>query len=144
MKWAIELSEYGIRYEPRIAIKAQILAHFITKMTGPIPSYHPITWVIHVDGSSNTKGSRARVVLESNSGLTLEQSLRFKFPTSNNQAEYEACLAGLIIARELGAQLVKICSDSQLMVSQVRGEYQAKEPILQQYLQKVKEESVHF
>jgi len=125
-KWAVELSEYDIWYKPRTTIKAKVLANFIIEMTEPALDNHITKWTIHVDDSSNAKGSGARVVLESNSGSILEQSLRFKFPTSNNQAKYETCLVGLATAQELGAQHVVICSDSQLMVSQVKGEYQAK------------------
>ena len=82
--------------------------------------------------------------MESDSGLFLEQSLWFKFPTSNNQAEYEACLAGLMTAKELGAQHITICSDSQLMISQVNGDYLAKEAIMQKYLQRVREIALNF
>jgi ribonuclease HI len=69
----------------------------------------------------------------------VEYSLKFEFPTSNNQAEYEACLAGIRVAKELGATAITLCSDSQLVVSQIKGEYQAREPLLQRYLAKVKE-----
>ena len=33
MKWAIELSEFDIRYKPKTAIKGQILADFVTEFT---------------------------------------------------------------------------------------------------------------
>jgi ribonuclease HI len=58
---------------------------------------------------------------------------------SNNQEENEAFLVGIKIAKELRATMLVIRSDSQLMVSQIRGDYSAKEPILQRYLAKVKE-----
>jgi ribonuclease HI len=92
-----------------------------------------------VDRSSNEKGSGARIIIENDDRIVVEYSLKFAFPTSNNQAEYNACLAGIRMANELGATMVIIHSDSQLMVSQVRGEYMAKEPMLQKYLAKVKE-----
>jgi len=47
-------------------------------------------------------------------------------------------------AREIGARNLVICSNSQLMISQVKGEYQAKEPTLQKYLRKVKEACLDF
>jgi len=100
--------------------------------------------MMYVDGSSNAKGSRAGIVLEFDLGILLEQSLRFEFPTSNNQAKYEACLVGLMTAKELGAQHIVICSNAQLMVSQIKGDYQAKEAIMQSYLQKVREAAIHF
>jgi len=93
MKWVVELSEYDIHYETRMMIKAHVLTNFISEIVGHNPKDHIVKWTIHVDGSSNTKGSRDGVVLKSDSGLLFEQSLRFEFPTSNNQAGYEACLA---------------------------------------------------
>jgi len=74
----------------------------------------------------------------------IEHSLRFDFPTSNNQAEYEACIAGIRMAREIGAKAITICSNSQLVVSQIRGDYSAKEPMLQKYLSKVRELLLDF
>jgi hypothetical protein len=35
-KWAAELSGYHITFEPRIAIKSQVLTDFIVDWTGPI------------------------------------------------------------------------------------------------------------
>ena len=105
---------------------------------------HPGEWTIYVDGSSNIKGCGAGVILENSEGLAVEYSLRFDFPTSNNQAEYEACLAGIRMAKELGANAITICSDSKLVVSQIKGEYQAKEPIMQKYLAKVRDALVGF
>ncbi|MCI78084.1 gag-pol polyprotein, partial [Trifolium medium] len=48
-----------------------------------------------VDGSSNLRGSGAGVVLEGPDGVLIEQTLRFDFKASNNQAEYEALIAGM-------------------------------------------------
>ncbi|CAA0808228.1 Unknown protein, partial [Striga hermonthica] len=53
VKWAVELSEYSIKYEPRRAIKAQALADFIQEGT----KGEEKRWVAHVDGSSAAKGS---------------------------------------------------------------------------------------
>ena len=33
IQWVIELSEFNVRYQPRSAIKAQVLADFITEFT---------------------------------------------------------------------------------------------------------------
>jgi hypothetical protein len=116
MSWAIELTLYDISYEPRLAIKAQVLADFLAEMMHPGQA-HPGEWMIYVDGSSNTKGCGARVILENSDILAIEYSLKFDFPTSNNQTEYEACLAGIRMAKDLGANVVTICSDSKLVVS---------------------------
>ena len=60
------------------------------------------------------------------------------FKASNNEAEYEALIAGLNLARELGVKNMKIHSDSQLVVNQVNGEYQAKEDNMASYLEEVR------
>ena len=61
-----------------------------------------------------------------------------EFPTTNNEAKYDALITGLKIVREAGAQHLKIFSDSQLVVRQVKGEYEAKEDNMKRYLLKVK------
>jgi ribonuclease HI len=70
------------------------------------------SWTIYVDGSSNTKGSGAGILIENEEGVAVKYSIKFEFPTSNNQAEYEACLAGIRVAKELGAIAITLCSDS--------------------------------
>jgi ribonuclease HI len=79
------------------------------------------------------------VIIENDDGIVVEYSLKFAFQTSNNQAEYEACFTGIRMAKELGASTITIRSYSQLMVTKIKGDYMAKEPILQKYLAKVKE-----
>ncbi|XP_061341625.1 uncharacterized protein LOC133287940 [Gastrolobium bilobum] len=124
----------------RQAIKSQALADFILELT---PSKekgeeNEDLWTIYVDGSSNSKGSGAGVIVESPEGESVEHSLHLEFLTSNNQAEYEAFIAGIVKAKEHGARRIKIMSDSQLVTSQVAGKYQAKGPLMMKYLQQVK------
>nr|GEW39262.1 hypothetical protein [Tanacetum cinerariifolium] len=66
-------------------------------------------------------------------------ALRFRFETTNNEAEYETLLAGLQIAQEMEIRSLAIFADSQLMVNQIKGLFEARQPTIQQYLQKVKE-----
>ena len=73
------------------------------------------------------------MILEGPDDLTIEQAIRFGFETSNNQTEYEALIAGLKLARELGVKKLKCQSDSQLVTGQINGEFQTKEPLLQKY-----------
>ncbi|XP_077222096.1 uncharacterized protein LOC143855935 [Tasmannia lanceolata] len=96
-------------------------------------------WTLHVDGSAGQTGRGAGVVLHGPEGFMLEYALRLDFKASNNEAEYEAFLAGLSLAMELGAGKLKVYSDSQLVVNQVNGIYEAKGPRMKRYLQKVKE-----
>nr|KYP72349.1 Retrovirus-related Pol polyprotein from transposon 17.6 [Cajanus cajan] len=106
MAWSIELSQFDITFKPRGPIKAQCLADFINELH-PQGQFEEPWWTLHVDGSSNSQGSGAGVILEGPRGITLEQSLRFRFKASNNQAEYKALLAGLRLVEDMGASKVK-------------------------------------
>ncbi|KAI3461303.1 hypothetical protein Pfo_017966 [Paulownia fortunei] len=134
VKWAIELSEHGIEFRPRPAIKAQVLADFVVEMTTDEISKSLSAWTLYVDGSSTSTGSGAGIVIESPQGDKFEYALKFEFLTSNNEAEYEALLAGLKLAFAAGARKLAIYSDSQLVVNQVRGEYEARDEKMIKYL----------
>ncbi|XP_057418373.1 uncharacterized protein LOC130712562 [Lotus japonicus] len=99
-------------------------------------SNEPGEWSLSVDGSSNVKGSGAGVILEGSGGVTIEQSLKFDFKASNNQAEYEAIIAGLRLTIEMGVQNIRIKTDSQIVSRQIQGEYQAKDAQWAKYLVK--------
>ena len=114
-------------------------------MTVPAPpTCNARKWTIFVDGASSSAGSGAGIILENEEGILVEVSLALSFPTSNNQAEYEAFLAGLRLAEDLGAEEIIICTDSQLVALQVRGEYQAKNDNLSEYLALVKKKIEKF
>ncbi|GAV86952.1 RVT_3 domain-containing protein [Cephalotus follicularis] len=81
-------------------------------------------WKLSVDGSSCLTGSGVGLVLTSPDGWTLEYALRFKFKATNNEAEWEALIAGLTIAKHLEVQKIEASSDSQLMVGLENGEYE--------------------
>ncbi|XP_072060167.1 uncharacterized protein [Arachis hypogaea] len=97
------------------------------------------TWELYMDGSSNKIGSGADIILVNQEGTQIEVSLKFEFPTSNNQAKYEALIAGLKLAKEVGATKVVIFSDSQVVTSQINGEYQTKDPNMKRYLDRTLE-----
>ncbi|XP_057452759.1 uncharacterized protein LOC130744604 [Lotus japonicus] len=108
VSWAVELLEFGITFEKKGEIKAQVLVDFVNEM------YHEDNseageWSLSVDGSSNVKGSGA---------------------------EYEAIIAGLKLAIEMGVKSITIKTDSQIVSRQIQGEYQAKDAQLAKYLVK--------
>ena len=93
IQWAIELSEFDIRYQPRNAIKAQALADFIVKLT---PSHGDLdgveetkAWVVHVDGSSTLYVGGIGIVLKFPEGDKLRYVARLQYQTTNNEIEYE-------------------------------------------------------
>ena len=63
----------------------------------------------------------------------MKYGVQLKFPVTNKEAEYEAILIGLRIARVLGARNILLRSDSQLVVGQVRGDFEANETRIQKY-----------
>ena len=77
------------------------------------------TWVLYMDGSSNKQGSGSGIIFTTPEGIQLEYNLRFRFPASNNEVEYEALLVRLQLATSLGAEQIQVYSDSQLVVNQV-------------------------
>jgi ribonuclease HI len=75
---------------------------------------------MYFDGSKRVQGVGAGVVLISPKGDKLKYVLRMSFPqASNNEAEYEALLHGMKMAKACGATRLKIFGDSNLVVQQV-------------------------
>ncbi|XP_027103143.2 uncharacterized protein [Coffea arabica] len=77
------------------------------------------TWTLYVDGASSKEGCGAGLLLISPTGEELPYALWFKFRAFNNESEYEALIAGMEMARKLGARSIKVYSDSQLIVNQI-------------------------
>lgn len=67
----------------------------------------------------------------------VKHALKFNFKASNNQAEYEAFIAKLKLAKDMGARRVKYHTNSQLVQGQVSDKYQERETALLKYYQKV-------
>nr|XP_025669917.1 uncharacterized protein LOC112769645 [Arachis hypogaea] len=132
IKWSVELSEFDIQYESRKTLKSQMLADFISEMTNDTHNTE-VRWSIHVDGASNKEGSGAGILLKEGNKVVAEQSLQFRFNASNNQAEYEALLAGLKLALQLQIPRITAYCDSSLVVHQIKGEFQVKDPLLEKY-----------
>ena len=108
------------------------------KLVGTISQYCLPTWEVYVDGASNQKGSGIGLVLISPEKVIIEKSLRLDFSATNNEAEYETLLIGMAMVQRMGGKSVKLFSDSRLVVSQVKGEFKAKDERMQGYLSQVK------
>ena len=68
-----------------------------------------------------------QVIIASPKGDILKYGVQLKFPLTNNEAEYETILTGLRIAQALKAKNALLRSDSQLVIGQVKGDFEAKE-----------------
>nr|GFA84795.1 reverse transcriptase domain-containing protein [Tanacetum cinerariifolium] len=95
-------------------------------------------WTLFTDGSSCVDGSGAGLILTNLEGIEFTYALIFQFAASNNEAEYEAPIAGLQIAAQMGVQNVHVSIDSKLVANQVLRTYVAKEENMIKYLDKVK------
>nr|XP_043630179.1 uncharacterized protein LOC122601489 [Erigeron canadensis] len=155
-KWAVELGEHEIEFKPRSAIKGQILADFLaevplmesknkrkaveeTKAQNPEEKSNPGAWKLFTDGASSSDDSSADLILTNPDGQEFTYALRFDFKASNNAAEYEALLAGLRIAKQMKVEHIHAYIDSQIVAFQVYGTYEAKEPSMKKYLEKVRQ-----
>ncbi|GKV23707.1 hypothetical protein SLEP1_g33406 [Rubroshorea leprosula] len=134
--WSVELSEYDLRFQPRTAIRGQAVADFLVECISATKEEkapeHPV-WVLYVDGAVSDEGSGAGAVLVGPDGFKSEHALRFKFQTTNNAAEYEAFIYGLKLASTLKVQSIQVFSDSQLVVGQVNGNCEVRDPQLDRY-----------
>jgi hypothetical protein len=137
-KWAAELSGYHITFEPRTAIKSQVLADFIVDWIGPItqPDAPPEkVCTIHCDGAWCHAGAGAAAVITSPTGVKHRYAARLSFALesdrcTNNVAEYEAVILGLRKLRALGVTTCIIKTDSKGVAGQVKKDYAAKDPAL--------------
>ncbi|XP_065049163.1 uncharacterized protein LOC135679386 [Musa acuminata AAA Group] len=129
------------------AIKAQAVADFIAELTqvadGDLEQ-PPEVWILHVDGSASSKGAGVGLVLLAPDDRSFERSLRFGFKATNNEAEYEALLVGLRLALEMQVAAIHVLTDSQLVVEQLSGGYEARDPTMAKYLARVRDLTAKF
>ncbi|KAJ8632913.1 hypothetical protein MRB53_026249 [Persea americana] len=108
-------------------------ADFSGRISKWLSNWGNMTSAINPEQPSKLKAG-AGVVLQSPEGLVIEQALTLSFKASNNEAEYEALIAGLNSAKILEARSVVVFSDSQLVTSQLSGDYQARDVRMAAYL----------
>ncbi|GJU33088.1 reverse transcriptase domain-containing protein [Tanacetum coccineum] len=151
-KYSVELRAYNITYEPRNAMKGQVLVDFLSeahvgtsteeffRLPAKFPNKDDVEkWTLFTDGASNSKGSGVGLVLVSLSGVEFTYALRLNFTSTNNEAEYEALLAGLRMARKIKVRNIDVKVDSKLVASQINGSYVASSTNMIKYLATTKE-----
>ncbi|XP_074356166.1 uncharacterized protein LOC141695856 [Apium graveolens] len=155
LKWAVELGQFDLEYCPCTAIKGQALADSILKfdyevdnkaivLVEPSSQGNPPVdvrvefphswWILHVDGAVNNNGGGAEIILVILEGHRLMSAIYFKFYITNNDAEYEALINGLKIALKVGVMNLITRSDSESVVNQVNGGFQARGPRTELYM----------
>ncbi|KAL2226380.1 UNVERIFIED_CONTAM: Retrovirus-related Pol polyprotein from transposon, partial [Sesamum indicum] len=138
IKWAVELGQYDVDYQPRTAQKAQVLADFVTELSSDLKS--PLAaeeqgskWMLHVDGSSNANNEGAGILIQGPKGVEIEVAAHLSFPVTNNEVKYEALILGLELAYEAGANDLEVFPDSQLIALQIEGTYETRERTMASY-----------
>ncbi|GJU23460.1 reverse transcriptase domain-containing protein [Tanacetum coccineum] len=119
-RWAIELGEHEIKFRP-------------------INTGQNTSWKLYTDGASIGDGSGASLMAVNPEGKEFTYALKFEFTATNNEAGYEAVIAGLRITKEMKIEEITVFIDSQLVTNQVNGLYEAKHDHTRQYLQITKD-----
>ena len=78
------------------------------------------------------------MVIQTPEGDKIECMIRLDFPTTNNEAKYEALMAGLDHAKAAGAENMVLHCDSQMVTSQINGDYECKNERMKRYLEEVR------
>ncbi|XP_074327022.1 uncharacterized protein LOC141664963 [Apium graveolens] len=135
INWAIELGEFDIKYKLQTAIKAQALADFVIECTIPNQEVggHEDTILQGMEGKEENEGEQIK-----------NKKFWLDFPTTNNKVEYEALIAGPRLAGTLRVENLKVCGDSKLVISQVKGEFEARDETMAKYVRLVRAVMTQF
>jgi ribonuclease HI len=96
-------------------------------------------WRMSFDGACSTSGSGVGIVLKSPDKVVYPHAIRLEFPCTNNEAEYEALIQGMILALEMNIEHLIITGDSELIINQVIQRYKIKKEKLKLYVKRVNE-----
>nr|GEV65783.1 reverse transcriptase domain-containing protein [Tanacetum cinerariifolium] len=129
-KYFVELGAYNITYIPRNTVNGQVLADFLSE--APEGEKEELYFQM-------PEGSGACLVLIGPNGIKYTYALRLTFPSTNNEAEYEALLAELRIARQMNISNIEVKVNSKLVASQINRNYEASKDSMIKYMAKAKE-----
>ena len=138
VRWQVLLSKFDILYVSQKAIKEGAIVDFLVERANE--EYEPMSfdfpnedlmavlqideekipekdgWKMYFDGASNALGRGIRAVLISPEGNHCPFTAKLSFDSTNNMAEYEACVLGLQAAIEKKIKSLKVYSDSALVI----------------------------
>ncbi|PKI49916.1 hypothetical protein CRG98_029700 [Punica granatum] len=149
-KWRCQLTEYNIEYVSCTSVKGQAiadhLAEFPIKDDTPINSDFPDErilqmndeeetpgWKMYFDGAVNSTGSGIGALLISPEGRHFPVAVKINFPSTNNIAEYEACILSLQAAIDLKVKELEVFEDSMLTIFQTLKQWKTRDPKLVSY-----------
>lgn len=93
---------------------------------------------IYIDGAArgNPGPAGIGVLLKDEDGTVIKEISRFLGEATNNIAEYNALIEALEEAGKSGYKDVQVCSDSELVILQLKGEYKVKNSNLKKLFDK--------
>ncbi|XP_052477186.1 uncharacterized protein LOC128032589 [Gossypium raimondii] len=153
-RWQILLSEFDIVYVSQKAVKGSAIADFLASRA--LEDYEPLSfdfpnedlmciaaieensqegysWRLNFDGASNAVDNGIGAVLVSPNGDHYPFTCKLDFDCTNNMAEYEACIMGIRAAIERRIKVLEVYGDSALVIYQLRGEWETRDPKLINY-----------
>ncbi|KAA3469408.1 RNA-directed DNA polymerase (Reverse transcriptase), Ribonuclease H-like protein [Gossypium australe] len=153
-RWQILLSEFDIVYANQKAVKGSAIADFLANRA--LDDYEPLNfdfpnedlmfvatteedtlegcpWKLNFDGVSNAVGNGVGAVLISPNGDHFPFTCKLDFDCTNNMAEYEACIMGIRAAIDRKVKMLEVYGDSALVIYQLKGEWETRDPKLISY-----------
>ncbi|KAA3466637.1 RNA-directed DNA polymerase (Reverse transcriptase), Ribonuclease H [Gossypium australe] len=150
-KWQILLFEFDIVYVNQKAVKRSAIADFLASRA--LEDYEPLDfdfpnenlmyvaiteegtsedhpWKLNFDGASNAVGNGIGAVLISPNGDHYQFTCKLDFDCTNNMAEYEACIMGIRATIERKIKVLEVYGDSALVIYQLKGEWETRDPKL--------------
>lgn len=94
-------------------------------------------WTLRFDGSKSKQGAEAGFEIISPKGKTLCVDHRLQFHCTNNVAEYEALVHGLLMALKKKVKILQVFGDSELVVKKVRRQYSCHDRRMTNYRHRV-------
>lgn len=85
------------------------------------------------DGAVNQYGNVIGVLLITPDGSHVPLAVKLNFKATNNMVEYEPCIAGMEVLRELGVKEAEMFGDSTLVIAQTQKLWKVKEEHLKPY-----------
>ncbi|KAK8703732.1 hypothetical protein V6N13_047378 [Hibiscus sabdariffa] len=163
-RWQMLLSEFDILYVSRKAVKGSAIADFLASRVSD--DYESLdynfpdedllnishleesntkkSWVLYFDGASNFLGRGIGAMLISPEGDYYPLAGRLEFFCTNNMTEYEACAMGLRAAIDRKIKTLEVFRDSSVVVRQIKGEWETRDPKLIEYQKLILELAKEF
>ncbi|XP_012435405.1 uncharacterized protein LOC105762029 [Gossypium raimondii] len=150
----ILISEFDMVYVNQKAVKGSAIADFLASRA--LENYEPLNfdfpnedlmyvaiakkdsreghpWKLNFDEVSNAMDNEIRAVLVSPDGDHYLFTSKFNFDCTNIMAEYEACIIGICAAIERKIKVLEVYGDSTLVIYQLKGEWETRDPMLINY-----------